>query len=357
MSATLIDRPAVRRIGADGRGRAGADLSTDQRLVEPAVGHANEAARRPLCLRSCLTADEDLYMKMNRRAFLGTAGATLAGAWARPTNAATPPSALDALARLEQRIGGRVGVCALDSGTGACIEHRADERFAMCSTFKWALAAAVLSRVDRSALALEQPMPYGERDLLSYAPVTREHVAEGRMTIGALARAAVVVSDNTAANLLLAQIGGPPGFTRFFRELGDDVTRLDRNEPTLNANQAGDVRDTTSPRAMAQTMRSVLTGTVLSQAGRERLIGWLVDCQTGLSRLRAGLPASWRAGDKTGAGGNGACNDVAIAWPPKAAPWLIASYLSESSARPADLNAAHAEIGRIVAMRATSVAP
>jgi beta-lactamase class A len=270
---------------------------------------------------------------------------------------APPPSDLDALARIEQRIGGRVGVFAFESSTGASIEHRADERFAMCSTFKWALAAAVLARVDRSKLALEQPVPYSERDLLSYAPVTRAHVGEGRMTIEALAHAAVVVSDNTAANLLLSQVGGPQDVTQFLREIGDKVTRLDRNEPTLNTNLVGDERDTTSPRAMAKSLRTVLTGSVLSLASRERLIGWLVECQTGLSRLRAGLPATWKVGDKTGTGENGACDDVAITWPPKGAPWLIASFMSGSSASPADLNAAHAEIGRFVAARATSDKP
>ena len=166
--------------------------------------------------------------------------------------------------------------------------------FAMCSTFKWALVAAVLSRVDRSLLALEQPVLYDERDLLSYAPATRAHIAEGRMTIEAPAQAAVVVSDNTAANLLLRQIGGPSGVTRFFRDIGDEVTRLDRNEPTLNKNAPGDVRDTTSPRAMAFALRKVLLGKTLSQASRTRLIDWLVDCRTGLSRLRAGLPAGWK---------------------------------------------------------------
>lgn len=294
--------------------------------------------------------------QINRRAFLGAAGTVLVGARARATSTqpTATPSDVDALARIEQRIGGRVGVFALESSTGTCIEHRADERFAMCSTFKWALAAAVLGRVDRSALALEQPVSFGERDLLSYAPITRAHVAEGRMTIEALAHAVVVVSDNTAANLLLSQIGGPQGLTRFFHELGDNVTRLDRNEPTLNTNLPGDPRDTTSPRATTLALRTVLTGTVLSLASRERLIGWLVECQTGMSRLRAGLPASWKVGDKTGTGENGACNDVAIAWPPSGAPRLIASFLSGSSASLADLNAAHAEIGRIVAARAMS---
>jgi beta-lactamase class A len=221
----------------------------------------------------------------------------------------------------------------------------------MCSTFKWTLAAAVLASVDRGQLRLAQPIAYGEADLLAYAPVTAARVTEGRMTIEELARAAVVVSDNTAANLLLAQIGGPPGLTRFFRDVGDDVTRLDRNEPTLNTNAPGDPRDTTTPRAMALALRTVLTGDVLSPASRDRLTRWLVECETGLARLRAGLPTGWRVGDKTGTGANGACNDVAIAWPPAGGTWLIAAYMSESAAQPAELNAAHAEIGRLVAGR------
>jgi beta-lactamase class A len=286
---------------------------------------------------------------MDRRMFLGVAGAALASARVDANQQTSFPPEPDPFTRIEQQVGGRIGVFAVDSDTGRRLENRADERFAMCSTFKWALVAAVFARVDRGELALEQLMTYGKRDLLSYAPVTRAHVAEGRMTIEELARAAVTVSDNTAANILLRKLGGPPGLTRFFRELGDSVTRLDRNEPTLNTNLPGDVRDTTTPRAMAGALRLVLTGTVLSRANRDRLTRWLVECRTGLSRLRAGLPADWRAGDKTGAGENGACNDVAIVWPPNKAPWLITAYMSDSSASP--LNAAHADIGRAVARR------
>jgi len=288
---------------------------------------------------------------VGRRLFLGAAGAALAQACAGPRRTVEAPAPADPLARLEQRVGGRIGVFALDAGTGASLEHRADERFAMCSTFKWTLAAAVLASVDRGQLRLAQPVAYGETDLLGHAPVARAHVAEGRMTVEDLARAAVVVSDNTAANLLLAQIGGPPGLTRFFREIGDTVTRLDRDEPTLNTNAPGDPRDTTTPRAMALALRAVLTGDVLSPASRDRLTRWLVECETGLARLRAGLPTGWRVGDKTGTGANGACNDVAIAWPPAGGTWLIAAYMSESAAPPAELNAAHAEIGRLVAGR------
>jgi len=290
----------------------------------------------------------------SRRAFLVAAGAVLTEGCARSTRSIGIPPAVGQLEQLERRVGGRMGVFAVDSSSGASIEYRADERFAMCSTFKWALVAALLARVDRGELVLEQTVSYGEQDLLSYAPLTRAHLAEGKLTLDELAGASVTVSDNTAANLLLAHTGGPEALTRFFRSIGDDVTRLDRNEPTLNSNLPGDARDTTTPRAMALALRAVLTGSVLSRAGRERLTRWLVECQTGVSRLRAGFPSDWKCGDKTGTGERGSCNDVAIVWPPAGAPWLIAAYMSDSSASTSDLSSALADVGRLVATRVLS---
>ncbi|MDF2695100.1 MAG: Beta-lactamase, partial [Labilithrix sp.] len=227
--------------------------------------------------------------------------------------------------------------------------YRPDERFAMCSTFKWVLAAAVLGRVDRAQLSLDERVRYGSADLLEHAPVTLEHVADGSLTVDALAGAAVTVSDNTAANLLLAKIGGPAGFTQFVRALGDPVTRLDRDEPTLNENDPGDPRDTTSPRAMVGLMRQVLCGDVLSSAGRERLLSWLRACETGKTRLRAGLPPDWIVGDKTGTGARLAVNDVAIAVPPGRSPILVASYMSDGNAGLEALATAHADVGRAIA--------
>lgn len=282
---------------------------------------------------------------------------TRRGIWAAAlllgcATAAPPPQAppdRDPFARVEAAAGGRVGVFALDTASGRTLAHRADERFATCSTFKWALAAAVLSRVDRGELALEQRVSYAEGDLLDYAPVTREHVARGSMSVEELASATVTLSDNTAANLLLPFVGGPAGLTRFFRRLGDGVTRLDRSEPTLNENRAGDLRDTTSPRAMVGAMQAALAGSKLSQASRQRLLGWMRASPTGRERLRAGLPSEWSAGDKTGTCNRGAVNDVAIVWPPGRSPILIAAYLSDSTRPLVELNAAQAEIGRIVA--------
>jgi beta-lactamase class A len=241
-----------------------------------------------------------------------------------------------------------VGVYALDPASGKDLAHRADERFAMCSTFKWVLAATVLERVDRGELALSQTVSYDAGDVLEYAPATRAHLAEGSMTVAALAEAAVSVSDNTAANLLLDLVGGTAGFTSFVRRLGDEVTRLDRNEPTLNTNLPGDGRDTTSPRAMVGLLGRIVLGDLLSSASRERLIAWLLGCKTCDQRLRAGFPPGWRVADKTGSGNRGAINDVGVAWPPSGSPLVIAAYLSGSDASLETLSAAHAQIARIV---------
>lgn len=284
-------------------------------------------------------------LQPTRRALL----AALAAAAVAPLEARRQDAAEAALAAAEKAVGGRLGVGILDTGSGRIVGQRLDERFAMCSTFKWVLAAAVLGRVDRGELTLDQRVPFGAADLLEHAPITSARVAEGAMTIEALARAAVVVSDNPAANLLLARIDGPAGLTRFARERGDEVTRLDRVELALNENAPGDPRDTTSPRAMVTLMRAVLCGDALSPASRELLIGWLRACETGKARLRAGLPASWTAGDKTGTGTRGAVNDVAIAWPPGRAPVLVAAYLSDGTSDVAALSRAHADIGRLVA--------
>jgi len=196
---------------------------------------------------------------------------------------------------------------------------------------------------------LDERVRYISADLLEYAPVTREHVAEGSLTVDALARAAITVSDNTAANLLLAKVGGPAGLTQFVRLLGDSVTRFDRDEPNLNSNEPGDSRDTTSPRAMVQLMRLILCGNAISPISRERLLDWMRGCETGKDRLRAGLPRDWKVGDKTGSGRRGAMNDVAIAMPPRRAPILIAAYMSDGASVPEAREAAHANIGRLVA--------
>jgi len=281
---------------------------------------------------------------MDRRTFLAATGLYLAGS-------AIARAATESLSDIEAGVGGRVGVMAINTGNGTEVSQRADERFAMCSTFKWVLAAFVLSQVEQDEMSLDERLNYGPEDLLDYAPVARKHVDRGWLTVDALCSAIVTVSDNTAANLLLNRVGGPAELTAFLRRHGDKVTRLDRMEPELNTNLRGDERDTTTPRAMAETMNRILVGDVLSAPNRDMLLQWLREATTGFGRLRGGLPSGWIAGDKTGTGVNGAANDVAIAWPPGRNPILIAAYLSESDAAPEDLNAAHVAIARSVANR------
>jgi beta-lactamase class A len=269
-----------------------------------------------------------------------------------PSASYTPPPDDPRLAAIEQRIGGRVGVAAWNTGTGEWLGRRIQERFAMCSTFKWMLAAQHLHMAQQTPGWLGEMMEFGPADLLDYAPVAREHVTERFMSNEVMCEGAVVMSDNTCANLLLIPAGGPEGLTEFLRANGDGVTRLDRTEPTLNQNLPNDPRDTTTPDAMARTLqRFLLEDEVLHAASREKLIGWMIESPTGRERLRAGFPSNWRAGDKTGTstGAHNATNDVAIVWPPNRAPIVIASYLSESTADSAARNAAHAEIGRIIA--------
>jgi beta-lactamase class A len=289
---------------------------------------------------------------MHRRLFL--AGLAASAACVRAQAAAPTMEERVALAEtrlgdIEAREGGRLGVFVRDAGTGATIEHRSDERFPMCSTFKLLTAAAALKRVDEGAERLDRKIAYGPSDLLEYAPIAKAHVAEGGMTVADLCAAAIDWSDNTAGNLVLQSIGGPAGFTQFARSLGDEVTRLDRNEPTLNESLPGDERDTTSPRSMAGTMQKVLVGDALSDASRSQLQMWLIGDKVGDKRLRAGLPPSWRIGDKTGTGDRGSTNAVAIIWPPGRAPLIATVYYTGSSASVDARNAVHKEIGALIA--------
>lgn len=234
------------------------------------------------------------------------------------------------LASIEKVSGGRLGVAVLDTASGAQFGYRLDERFPMCSTFKVLLVGAVLKRVDEGRENLSRVVHYTRGDVLEYAPVTRLHVAAG-MTVGALCEAAITLSDNTAANLLLETIGGPAGVTAFARRLGDGVTRLDRTEPTLNEALPGDPRDTSTPMWMLRDLQKLALGSVLAPPSRERFVGWLLACKTGEGRLRAGLPSDWKIGDKTGTGDRGTSNDLAVAWPPRERPLLIAVYLTSAT--------------------------
>jgi len=251
------------------------------------------------------------------------------------------------LSQLEQANGGRLGVAVLDMATGKCSGYRADERFPMCSTFKFLLVSAVLQRVDRHQETLDHTIAIPSKPLLFHSPSTGLH-AGGTMAIAALCRAALTQSDNTAANLLLERIGGPASITGFSRSIGDTVTRLDRMETSLNESLAGDPRDTTSPTAMVGDLKSVLLGKVLSLASRDQLTLWMEANLTGLERLRAKLPEGWRAADKTGSNGEHTSNDIAVLWPVGRPPIIVAAYITQCHGPETKRSAILVEVGRLV---------
>jgi beta-lactamase class A len=230
---------------------------------------------------------------------------------------------------------------------------RADERFPMCSTFKLLAAGAVLTRVDHGQEDLQRRVVFSASDLVPNSPGTSRHTREltgdAGMSIGELCKAALTLSDNTAANLLLASFGGPAAVTAFARSLGDGITRLDRIEPALNEAIPGDPRDTTTPNAMLGNLRELVLGEHLSAASRAQLLAWLAANQTGGSRLRAKLPQDWGVGDKTGTGERGTANDIAILWPPGGGPVLVTVYLTETDGDATRSNAAIANVGALVA--------
>jgi beta-lactamase class A len=222
----------------------------------------------------------------------------------------------------------------------------------MCSTFKAALVGAVLARCDRGDLALNQQIKFGESDLLVNSPKTAAHLRDGALSVEMLCAAAVEVSDNTAANLLLSLVGGPAQVTAFFRSLGDNVSRLDRMELDLNSNLPDDPRDTTTPDAMASNLKSLLVDEeVLSAASRNRLTDWMLNEQNGRNRIRSGLPADWRVANKPGSSADkaGATNDIAVAWPPGRAPIVISAYTDARETTPERRTMAIAEVARAVA--------
>jgi beta-lactamase class A len=294
---------------------------------------------------------------MNRRNVLRSLLIGVSALTLRPSFATSSVRARDStkrLAELERQYGGRLGVAIMDTGSLHHVLYRANERFMMCSTFKLLLVGAILARVDRDAERLDRRIVFGREVLVSYAPVTGIHVGAPGMTVAELCQAAITVSDGVAANLLLRSLGGPSALTAYARQLTDSHTRLDRYEPEMNRPAPDHVSDTTTPLAMLHDLRTLVLGDELSDASRRQLVGWLRETSTGEDLLRAGMPAGWQVGDKTGHG-NGAINDVAIIWPPRRKPLLISAYYraptTDDDARPSAL---FAEVGRIAAAMLSS---
>lgn len=293
---------------------------------------------------------------LERRTFMAAAAGTalLAAAPAKAPKSAVfgKPRLAAEVARLERRSGGRLGVSLLDTATGARFVHRGDERFPLCSTFKFLLAGVTLRRVDKGLERLDRRIAIPAGSIVPNSAFSQSR-AGGTATVAELCGTTVATSDNTAANLLLAPLGGPPGLTRYLRALGDPVTRLDRFEPAMNRFSETNPRDTTTPRAMADDFASFLLGDVLSPASRAQLLVWATATSTGPGRIRAGIPAGWTVAHKTGTSGEGDYNDVAFLQPPGRAPLLLSVYLSRSKLEWAPSEAILAAVARAVAAEVT----
>jgi beta-lactamase class A len=297
----------------------------------------------------------DVHDTLTRRRFTMGLGAMITSGlvWRWPAARAIQLSAsggaigsdlASALAQIEARSGGRLGVAVYDTETGRQVGHRAQERFPMCSTFKVIACGAVLARVDANREDLSRCVRFAASDVVPNSPVTKDRAGGDGMTLAELCAAAMTRSDNTAANMILASLGGPPGVTAYARSLGDVVTRLDRTEPTLNEATPGDDSDTTSPQAIAADLHALALSDQLSPTSRGQFTAWLTANQTGGARLRAGLPHDWCVGDKTGSGNRGTTNDVAVIWPADRAPVVVAAYLTNTAAAPDARNATIAAV-------------
>lgn len=250
--------------------------------------------------------------------------------------------------QLEKKYDARLGVYAIDTGTNQTITYRSNERFAYASTFK-ALAAGVLLQ-QNSIEQLDKVIAYTKNDLVEYSPITEKHVDTG-MTLGELAEAAVRFSDNTAGNLLLKELDGPKGFEKALRQIGDQITHADRFETELNEAAPGDIRDTSTPQALADNLKAYTVGNALPADKRKVLTDWMRGNATGDKLIRAGVPKDWEVADKSGAGGYGTRNDIAIVWPPNRAPIIIAVLSSRDKKDAAYHNELISEAAK-VAMKA-----
>jgi len=270
------------------------------------------------------------------RALILVSAALLSGcATTTAPEPASDPAIARELAEIEARSGGRLGVALVGSDGSQLAGHRADERFAMCSTFKLPLAAMVLENAHKGRLSMADPLPVTDSDMVVYSPYVEAQRAKTppeTVTVEGAASAAVSLSDNTAANLLLDRLGGPQGFTAWLRGKRDNVTRLDRREPELNENALGDPRDTTTPAAMAETTRSLVVGNAMPVGQQQLLYRWMENTSTGLKRIRGGLPQGWSAGDKTGSCGN-AYNDVAVFTAENGKRYTLAIYLDRPAVK------------------------
>lgn len=290
-----------------------------------------------------------MNMNAQRRQLLGWLAAAPLGltlpAWA--VNDSPLMASRQELARLEKSFSGSIGVYLLDTQTRRHFSYQGEKRYAFCSTFKALLGAAILHKSSQDADLLEREITLNSSDFVAYSPVTEKH-KDGSMRIADLCAATIQTSDNTAANALLRELGGPAALTAYMRSIGDNAFRLDRWETELNSALPGDLRDTSTPSAMASSLYKVVLGNALAEPQKQLLKDWLIGNTTGNTRIRAGLPQGWIVGDKTGTGDYGSAHDIAVVWPPSRAPFVLAIYTSRKKKDSEARSDIIAEVTRVV---------
>lgn len=272
-------------------------------------------------------------MKMldRRAALAGALGLVVTACVAKRTSRLPQENFVARLRSIEEAAGGQLGAFVLDTGNGETLGWRSDQRFCHCSTFKLSLVAMALREADAGRIDLSEALSFSQSDIVEYSPVVEKNLAAGQLPIIALAEAAQVISDNAAANLLMRRLGGPQSLTQFWRDIGDDVSRIDGYEPEINVIPPGTQENSTTPKAMAHTLANIVLGDVLSSESRELLRNWMEATRTGLRRIQAGIPESWSALDKTGTGMRPAIgnktNNIAVLFPTAdRAPLVVTGY-------------------------------
>jgi beta-lactamase class A len=252
-----------------------------------------------------------------------------------------------AIPQIERSAGGPIGIALIDTHSGARFEHRAGQRFPLCSTFKLLLAARLLAGADAGQWQMDERLPIRRQDMLNNAPFSEKRIG-GSASLLEMAEAMCVLSDNPAANLALARIGGPAALTAWLRAIGDGTTRLDRMEPEMNNETPGDPRDTSTPAAVLATARALVEGRILSAAARTQLLGWMQASQTADTMIRAALPPGWQEANKTGAGSWHARNIISRITPPGRKPIWVAAYLFAAKSELAERNRHFPPLGRAI---------
>jgi len=247
--------------------------------------------------------------------------------------------------QVEQKLGARVGVSVFDIGANESWNYNGDDKFPLMSTFKALACAKLLADVEKGIQSFDTSMVIKESSLIAWSPVAEKRIGE-KMNLKQACSAAMLMSDNTATNIVLTGIKGPKALTQFMRSMGDNVTRLDRIEPDLNEALDGDERDTTTPNAMVKSLHKLLFGDVLSHDSKQQLKQWMIDNKVTGSLLRSVLPKNWSIADRSGSGGFGSRGITAVVWSEQHAPIIISIYLTQTSASFAQRNKAIADIGK-----------